>query len=73
MFFIVPEGNKNKSARGVLDEIETFLIQSGKLKNPEILNKQKTKAPKWSIAGVVRSSKGKATKVSTDFRKLMGL
>ena len=75
MFFVVPEGqNKRIVPKQDLDDIETFLNQSAKQKNPNLLNIQKTKnLPDWSIAGVVRSSKGKAGKENSVFKKLMGL
>lgn len=73
MFFVVPKGNKNKIPKNMLDDMETFFIQSAIYKNPELSNIQKTKIPNWVINGVIRSPKGRPSPVSISFRKMMGL
>jgi len=73
MFFVVLEGNKKKVSSKVLDEMETFFIQTVLSKHPEILNVQKTNLPKWTVQGVVRGGKGRRKKNTTQFRKMMGL
>jgi hypothetical protein len=73
MFFVVPEGNKNKVSARLCEDLETFLIQSAYNANSEIRNIQKTKVPEWSIKGLIRSGKGRRTKIQTSFKKMMGI
>lgn len=74
MFFIASPGGKNKLPQKTLDDLETFLIQSAKYKNPKLSNVQKTKnLPDWGIAGVLRSGKGKPRGNVSGFRKMMYL
>jgi hypothetical protein len=73
MFFVVPEGAKNKVGKNVCDDIETFLIQSAYKANPALRNIQKTKVPEWSIKGLVRSGQGRPTKTEESFKTMMGL
>lgn len=73
LFIIAPNGNKKKVPEALCDEIETFLIQAAYIENPEIKNRQKTKIPTWTIAGVVRRTKGAVSKRAQVFRTMMGL
>ncbi|HRK04437.1 MAG TPA: hypothetical protein PLW14_04995 [Chlorobiota bacterium] len=73
LFFVVPGGNKVKVSKTIVDEIETFLIQTVLTKHPEIQNIQKTNLPKWTVKGVVRGGRGKRKQNASDFRKMMGL
>lgn len=66
----IGKGHPHLSA---IDEIETILIHWAKLENPDLLNKHKTKVPKWSIRGVERGGKGKRSEIVIEFRKMMGL
>ena len=72
MFFIVPEGTKNKVGRKVCDEVETELIQYALNKNHDLLNIQKTTIPEWLIDGVIRG-KDKPTNDERDFKIMMGI
>jgi hypothetical protein len=73
LFFVVLGGNKKKISATVIDEMETFFIQTVLTKHPEIQNIQKTNLPEWTVKGVVRGGKGKSKKNASDFRKMMGL
>jgi hypothetical protein len=73
LFFVVLGGNKKKVSASVIDEMETFFIQTVLTKHPEIQNIQKTSVPEWTVKGVVRGGKGKPKKNASDFRKMMGL
>ncbi len=73
LFFVVLGGNKKKVSKTVIDEMETFFIQTVLTKHPEIQNIQKTNLPKWTVKGVVRGGKGKPKKNARDFRKMIGL
>ncbi|MCA9774808.1 MAG: hypothetical protein KC466_20475 [Myxococcales bacterium] len=73
MFFVAPDGRKNKVSESVCEEMETFLIQSAYFMNPDIRNIQKKKVPEWKIRGVLRSGRGKPTVVEQAFRTMLGL
>jgi len=73
MFFIVPLGNKNKIPAKIIDEVETFLIQSARSQNEHSKNKKKVNLPYWNIKGVIRSPKGGPEKEAKALKKMMGL
>ena len=73
LFFIVPGGGKSKVPTKVVDEVETFFIQTVLTKHPEIQNIQKTKLPKWTVKNVVRGRNGKPKRNALDFRTMMGV
>jgi len=73
MFFVVLGGAKKKVSAKVIDEMETFFIQSAVTKHPEIKNAQKTNLPAWTVKGVVRGGKGKRKPNASKFRKMIGL
>lgn len=74
MFFVALPGNRNKVPAKEIGDMERFLIQSSLHKNPKICNVQNTKnIPSWSIAGIIRSGKGKTSTLSRCFEKMMGL
>lgn len=73
LFIVAPDGKKKKVPEDLCDEIETFLIQAAYVENPDIKNRQKTKIPTWTIAGVVRRSKGAVSTKAQVFRIMMGL
>lgn len=73
LFFVVLGGNKRKVAKTVVDEMETFFIQTVLSKHPEIQNIQKTNLPEWTVKGVVRGGQGQPTKNAVKFRKMVGL
>lgn len=74
MFFIVPGGNKNKVPIKILKDIEKYLIQLAIYNNSKLSNIANTKnLPKWGIAGILRTGKGKNTKASQLFKKMLKL
>jgi hypothetical protein len=73
MFFVMPPSRKGKVNGKIIDEVETFLIQTAYVKNPGIQNVKKTRMPTWSIRGVVRNSKSGAPKDAIQFRNAIGL
>jgi hypothetical protein len=73
LFFVVLGGDKKKVSGAVIDEMETFFIQTVLSKHPEIQNIQKTNLPEWTVTGVVRGGKGKPKENARAFRKMMGL
>jgi hypothetical protein len=72
IFFVVHPSQRGKVNSAMIDEIETFLIQTAYSKNPDIQNIKKTRMPDWSIRGVVRNTTKGASKSATEFRKLIG-
>ena len=73
LFFVSKPGNQKKIPKGQIDDIETFLIQSAYYKNPLLKNTQKTKVPEWSIKGLVRGGKGKASASTRDLKSTLRL
>ena len=73
MFFVVLPGTKKKVSKTVIDEMETFFIQTVLSKHPDIQNIQKTNLPTWTVKSVVRGGKGKPKQNASQFRKMIGL
>ena len=73
LFFVALPGKKSKVAVRVINDIETYLIQTAKLANPKLLNKSKSKSPKWGISHVVRGGKGKANRSEGTFCNMLSL
>lgn len=73
MFFVCPDGNKNKVSKKVCDEMESTLIQAALYQNLDLRNIQKKKLRVWGISGVLYSKKGKPSKSASAFRTMMGL
>lgn len=73
LFFVVLGGNKKKVSAVVIDEMETFFIQTVLTKHPEIQNVQKTNLPEWTVKGVIRGGKGQPKVNAVMFSKMMGL
>jgi hypothetical protein len=73
LFFVVLGGNKKKVSAKVIDEMETFFIQTALTKHPEIQNIQKANLPDWTVKGVVRGGQGKVKQNAREFRTMMGL
>ncbi len=73
MFFVVPPKKRGPVNGKIIDQVETFLIQSAYKKNSDIQNIKKTRMPVWSIRGAVRNAKRGAPKDSIEFRKAIGL
>jgi len=74
MFFVTrTDGRKNVPAT-ILHQLEKFLIQTAKIKNPDLINKAHTKnIEDWSIDGVYRPRHGTASNIGNIFKKMMGL
>ncbi len=74
MFFLTRRDGRKVVPTDALKQLEIFLIQTGKLKNDELVNVHHTnKLPGWSIAGVVRGGPGEDGIASRNFQKMMGL
>jgi hypothetical protein len=73
MFFVVPERKRGKPNGKTIKELETFLIQVGATKNPELSNVKENSAAKWGICGIVRGGQGKPTHDAQVFKKAIGI
>jgi hypothetical protein len=71
LFLLIPEMRKGKPNGKVIDDLETFLIQVGAAKNPELSNIQHKKEARWGIRGVIRYGKGKPSSGAQQFRRGM--
>jgi len=68
-FFVIhPSGKTNASQ---IDEIETFLIKSCIIKNPNLENDRKTGLDDWYIKGVTQNT-GKPSDSENSFKKMIG-
>jgi hypothetical protein len=73
MFFLIPSLKKGKPNHKKISDLESFLIQIGVSRNPDLSNVQGRDEKLWGISGIMRCGKGKANNASKEFKKLMGL
>jgi hypothetical protein len=73
MFLLAIDKKKGPPNKKLIKDLETFLIQVGVAKNPELSNIQNRKEAKWGIRGVLRGGKGKVNSAATEFRKAMSI
>ena len=74
VFFLVAKpANLKTIPKKQIDDLEIFLIQTAYYKNPKLKNKQNANEPSWSIAGVVRGGKGKASINAKQFKLMLNL
>lgn len=73
-FFLFQDtGKRGPNNDSILDHVEKYFIEIALIKNPDLMNRKKTKKPDWSVDGVINSTKGKATKQSRAFKAFIGL
>lgn len=73
MFFVAHPVQKGPINQGLIDKIESFLIDVASTKNRNLSNVKKKPDHKWRIRGVVRSKTGEATAATAIFKKAIGL
>lgn len=73
MYFVVHPDQKGPINVKQIGEIETFLIQAGVVRNPDLQNVMGAQRPAWNIKGVIRSSAGKLSSAEVQFRELFNL
>lgn len=73
LFLIAHPKAKGKSNQTYIGELETFLIQAGSTRNPEIRNTKGVPRPKWKIRGVTGRLPEKPSRAATRLRAAMGL
>ncbi len=66
-------GHSRKVKSRIIAEIETFFIQHGADRNPNLLNVKGRPIAKWRIPGVLRSGGGKPSRAARYLRKAFGL
>ena len=73
MFFVTAPTGKGAPPKAMIRDLETFLIQVGVAKNPDLSNIQNRQEARWGIKGVVRGGKGKTASSAKDFKRMMGI
>ena len=73
MFLVVLERVKGKVSKKGIAKVESFLIQNAMKKNPNLSNIHGKKEEHWTIEGVIRGGKGKASDAARKFRGALGL
>jgi len=72
LFLVASPQHKGRVNVKVIDDLENFLIQNAKAKNPHLVNKTGTKEADWAIRGVVRRKGGKTSAAARALRSMMG-
>ena len=72
LFLVASPLGKGRVNVKVIDDLENFLIQNAKAKNPHLVNKTGTKEADWAIQGVVRRKGGKTSASARALRSMMG-
>lgn len=72
-FFVCLKKTKGRINKTAIDEVESYLIQAGLIANKKILNDRKTAVESWSIGGIVRSGRGKASGAAKDLIQCLNL
>ncbi|MBC8870464.1 MAG: hypothetical protein H8E44_13665 [Planctomycetes bacterium] len=72
LFFVIHPTQRGPTNKKTISEIEEFLIGYSARANPDLKNVQGNRASKWSINGLLRSSKGKPTSAATKFKQCVG-
>lgn len=72
MFFVCAERTRGRVNAVAIDELESFLIQSGMAANPKLVNDRKKETEAWTVNGLVRS-RGKPSDAARDLRQCLSL
>lgn len=73
MFLITPPEGRGRPAEKQIGLLEEFLIQVGVAANDALLNIQGTRQEQWSLAGLVRSKRGRPSRAALAFKSAMKL
>ncbi len=73
LYFVSHPLQKGKTNEKAIDEIETYLIQSALIVNPEIRNIQKKRLPTWTIRNVIKQARGKSKASEISFTQMLRL
>lgn len=73
LLFVLFPAQKGKPNNSQIHAVQKYLIDLGITANPGLLNQKDTKPPDWGIKGIVRGGKGKTSKGTGDFRRMLGI
>lgn len=73
MFFVLLRVKRGKVNNTHINDLESFLIQTGLAANADLMNIRGTKEAEWAISGVLRGGSGKPTRAARNFRQFMKL
>lgn len=73
LFFVVAPAKRGKPNVSHIALLEDYLIQNALKANPDLLNIKGTKQARWSIAGILRSGKGNASKSAKALKRALKL
>jgi hypothetical protein len=73
LFFVSTERRPSRALSVHVGELESYLIQTAVLKNPDLFNVRGTSVTRWSIAGVLRYNVGRPSRSARDFQRALGI
>jgi hypothetical protein len=74
MFLVAKPRSRGRPEKTEIDELETFLIKKGRVRNSRLVNKRKTRAEHaWGIQGVYNTGRGKPSASASTLRKVLGI
>jgi|SRR6267143_4333245 len=72
LFFVTLPQRKGPVNKKVIKDLEDFLIQNAKARNPGLINKIGAGEANWAISGVIRGGQGKPSAIARSFKGMMG-
>ncbi len=72
LFFVALPHKRGPVNKKLIGDLEDFLIQNAKARNPDLLNKVGAGEADWGIGGVIRGGKGKPSFAARGFKAMMG-
>jgi hypothetical protein len=73
MFFILAPERQGKPNNSQIGQVEKYLIDLALTANPDLLNEKGRNRAKWGIKGVIRGGKGKTSRGTKDFRRMLDI
>lgn len=73
LFLIKHPDQRGKTNARIIHNMEKDLTRLAVTRNPSLINKKNIKPAEWSIAGVIRSDRGKPSNHALKMRELLGL
>jgi len=73
IFFVTAPNGKGAPPKAMIGDLETFLIQVGVARNPDLSNIQNRQEANWGIKGAIRGGKGKTSVAAKQFKQMMGI
>jgi hypothetical protein len=72
LFFVVYPRTRGRVSKVAIDELETFLIQVARNRNPALLNKTKDEVPGWAIQGL-GTGRGRRSAATVQLARTVGI